>query len=135
MSLFHRLLLIGTKPLNPLEEALMGFLKGSLKPPEFEATLKASKVYLLIKGEPKPDDIRPLLIDGAGGSPVLCVFTHLERATPLQRKVPDYGRALEVEFPAALKIVPPDVGMAFNPGNLFSTELTYEGVDALRAAP
>lgn len=132
VGLFHKLLLIRTKPLNPLEEALLAFLKGSLEPPVFEARLKDSKVYLLIKGQPAPDELRPMVIEGAGGNPVLCVFTHLDRAAPLRAKAPEYGNALEVEFPAVLKIVPLGVGMAFNPGNLFSTELTHEGVEALR---
>jgi hypothetical protein len=137
MSLFHRLFLFGAQPKNKLEENLLAFLKDRLEPAQFEASLKASRVAILVKDNPAEgakNQIRPLVIDGAGGHPALCVFTHLDRAAGMQKSAPAYAYAMETEFTYVLSITPPGFGMAMNAGTLFSTELTPEGVDALRGS-
>ena len=135
MDFLQRLLLIGLNPLNPLEESLLAFLKEAVMPEQFETALLRSKVVVLLKEapvDPAKGGIRPLVIDGAGGRPALCVFTHRERSLPLAKSAPEYGCALETDFSWVLAITPPGVGMMFNPGTRFGTELTAEGVDALR---
>lgn len=136
MSLFHNLLLIGTKPNNKLEEALLGFLKENIEAAEFEGILKTERITILVKEPPKAGGnsvgLRPLVIDGAGGGPALCVFTHPDRSLGMRKRVPEYGHALETDFTGVLSIAPPGTGLVFNAGTLFSTELPPEGVDALR---
>ncbi len=136
MGLFHNLLLIGTKPKNNLEAALMAFLKERIAPEEFEAVLKKERVTILVQ-EPPGDGknmagLRPLSIEGAHGGPGLCVFTHPDRALGIQKKTPQYAHALETDFTAILAIAPPGISLVFNAGAVFSTELPPEGVEALR---
>ena len=136
MGFFHSLLLIGAKPKNALEETLMAFLKGRCDVPEWIAALKSSRVTVLLKAPPQAsaqgEPLMPLVVDGVDGRPALCVFTHPDRALPLQKRVPAYGYALETEFSAVLGFTPAGFGMQFNPGTLFSTEVMPEGVDELR---
>lgn len=133
MSLFQSLLLIGTKPKNPLEEALMAFLKGTLELERFEVELKKSKVVVLLKEPPGTGGgVRPLVLDGADGRPALCVFTHADRSVALAKRSPEFGHALETDFSWVLDVMPSGFGMLFNPGSVFSTEVVAEGVDELR---
>jgi len=134
MGLFHSLLLLGTKPKNTLEEAFMAFLKERMEPPEFEVVLKAARVVVLVKDAPQaqPESLRPLVLNGADGRPALCVFTHPDRAKPMWKKMPEYAYAMETDFTFVLGITPPGVGMQFNPGTIFSTEVLPEGVDGMR---
>lgn len=138
MGLFHAMLLLGTKPRNPLETSLMAFLKEEMSPARFEVELGKSHVVILLK-EPPGDaqsanrGLSPLMVDGADGRPALCVFTHRDRSLAMVKSAPDYGCALETEFAWVLSITPPGIGMVFNPGTVFSTEVAPEGVDAMRA--
>ncbi len=136
MGLFHNLLLIGTKPKNKLEEALLAFLKETIEPAAFEEVLKKERITILVNEPPGKNKnlggLRPLSIQGAHGGPALCVFTHPDRSLGVQKNAPRYGYALETEFSAVLGIVPPGTSLVFNAGTLFSTELPPEGVEALR---
>ncbi|MBI3299698.1 MAG: SseB family protein [Elusimicrobia bacterium] len=135
MGIFQSLLLMGTKPLNKLEIALMAFVKGGSTPEQFEAELRRSKVVILLKEAPGTGaGIRPLVINGAGGAPGLCVFTHKERSLAIAKNAAEYPIALETEFEWVLSVTPPGVGMIFNAGTLFSTEVVADGVDAMRSA-
>ncbi len=135
MSFFQRLLLVGTRPTNALEEALSAFLKGNASLDAFLSTLLRSRVFVLIKGsgETVPDRIEPLTLVGANGGPAVCVFTSPERSKPIQRRAGDYSAGLEIEFRAFLEAIPAGAGMMINPGTFFSTEATPEGVADLRS--
>lgn len=133
MGLFHSILLIGTKPKNALEESLMAFLKGRSDVPAWIAALKSSRVTVLVKNPPTENaQMAPLVIEGGDGRPALCVFTHPDRALPVQKRMPEFGYALETEFGAVVATTPQGFGMQFNTGTLFSTEVLPEGVDELR---
>ena len=134
MGLFHNLLLLGVKPQNALEEAFLAFLKGRMEAPQFEARLRRARVTVLVPERPDAGaPLRPLIMEGTAGQPALCVFTAPARATALRKSAPAFDHALETEFSFVLSVTPPGVGMVFNAGSLFSTELPPEGVDALRA--
>lgn len=138
MGLFHSMLLLGTKPQNPLETSLMAFLKDELMLERFEVELAKSQVVILLKEPPGEAEaanrgLSPLLIDGADGRPALCVFTHRDRSLAMLKSAPDYGCALETGFDWVLSITPPGIGMVFNPGTFFSTEVAPDGVDEMRA--
>ncbi|MBI2213852.1 MAG: SseB family protein [Acidobacteria bacterium] len=129
------LLLFGVKPANALEEALLSFLKGKCEIGVFLDALAASRVFVLIKGSasaPPGDTFTPLVIDGNAGDPAVCIFTSPERSRAIQKRVPDYSQGLEIEFRAFVQSVPPGVGLVVNPGTLFCTEATWQGVDELR---
>lgn len=137
MGLFHRLLLIGNRPQNPLEEALSDFLKGRTPIEPFLQTLIQSRIFLLVRaGEPEAP-IVPLTLQGAAG-PAVCIFTSPERAAPMQktleRQKMDFTRGIELEFSAFNATLSPDLGMLVNAGTLFSTEALPAGLAGLRQA-
>lgn len=137
MGLFHNLLLLGTKPQNDLEAALLEFLKGRRELPDFIAVLKHARVWMLAKtplaeGRPPGEGLATPIMDGADGRPAFCVFTHPQRLEPYRKRLPEYPYAIEMDFAALVAATPPGFGMLFNAGTLFSTEVLPEGVDELR---
>jgi hypothetical protein len=135
MGLFQSLLLIGVTPKNALEEALLAFLKGKLSPEGFERSLLGARVFILLKEPPPPDGqmggLKPLVMEGGAG-PGLCVFTHQERSLALKNSAPDYKYGLELDVKALLSFLPEGLGLVFNAGSTFSTELPAAGVEALK---
>ncbi len=133
MSLFQTLVLIGVIPLNDLEKALLAFLREEIPLERFETELAKSKAVILLKEPPgQGGGIRPLVMDGADGRPALCVFTHQDRAVPMTKSQPEFSYSLDTEFSWILSVAPPGVGMVFNAGTRFSTEVLPEGVDEMR---
>ena len=130
------ILLIGTRPENDLERALLAFLKGQVPIEGFLEVLIASQVFVLVKGSgPEPPAmIQPLILEGQGGSPAACIFTSSKRATPIQKRLPLYGMGIQTDFRAFVKFVPATLGLLINPGTVFSTEADSVGVDELRSA-
>jgi hypothetical protein len=129
------LLLIGTKPENDLERALLEFLKGHTAIEPFLDALINSRVFVLVKGsgsEP-PAQIEPLVLEGLGGSPAVCIFTSARRASPIQKRLPLYSTGVEIDFRGFAKLIPATLGMLVNPGSVFSTEADSIGVDELRS--
>lgn len=136
MGLFHSLLLIGTRPRNSLEEALLSFLKERTSLESFLDVLHESGVCVLIRNEPgdvvSEMPLRPLVMDGASGYPAVCVFTSPERSKPFARRLPEYGTLLEIEFRTVLASTP-GLGVLINPGTMFSMEGSAQGMNELRA--
>ena len=137
MGWFHSLLLLGTKPKNPTEEALLAFLRGKASLDHWISALRAAQLSLLIRGQAEAagsqGTLSPLVIDGSQG-PALCVFTHPDRALAMRRSAPDYQGLVTLPFDTVVKFTLPDMGWAFNAGSFFSTEVVAAGIEELRGS-
>jgi hypothetical protein len=135
MGLFYSILLSGIKPKNQLERALLAWLKGRLPLQAYQEVLMSSRVSLIIRGGEQLTQGGPLRfieLDGLQGNPVFSVFTHPDRARPVQKHLPDSSHMVEMDFRELLKMVPQGYGLQLNTGTIFSTELLPQGVEELR---
>ena len=117
-------------PNNDLEELLLGAHGDPAELSVFIQRLFVSKVVVLVKEGPEQQG-SPLTIAGVHGTPVLAVFTSLERATIWTERYPEYGNALVVDARWAIGKVRTGFGMAINPGLAMGFEVSPEGLPKL----
>jgi hypothetical protein len=113
------------------------FIDGSGPPEAFVSSLLASKVFVLVEGDPppKPDaaGMRPLVLNSSRGVPSVCLFTSPERSLEVQRENPAYRTGLLVDFRWVLQVMPAGLGFVLNPGSSLSLEQPPEGVARLKS--
>lgn len=122
-------------PVNALEERLRDAVWDPGEIEAFVGELVRSQVFLLSQGDPAespPAQLRPLVQAGSEGHPCLCVFTHPDRALPIQADHPDYRLGLLVAFTWILETAPKGLGLLINPGWDLTTEQPPHGLDQLR---
>ena len=116
---------------------MRAFIDGSGPPEVFISSLLASKVFVLVEGDPpaKPDvtGMRPLVLTSSHGVPSVCLFTSPERSLDVQRENPAYRTGLLVDFRWVLQVMPAELGFVLNPGSSLSLEQPPEGVTRLKS--
>lgn len=108
------------RPLNDLERALVAAQAGELDSVAFMQELAASQVVMLVDQEfadsRDPAGVRPLVLEGGNGEPLLALFTAPARGMPMTRDNPDFPFAIEVGFAWAVGSCGEGMGLVINPG-------------------
>lgn len=122
-------------PVNRLEDRLRDVKIRGGEIEDFVAELRRSQVAILLEGESVPgpgQPFRPLLAVSSEGHPSLCIFTHPDRAVPMQRRNPAYQTLLQVTFPWIVQVAPPGIGLVVNPGWDVTIEQPPDGFAQMR---
>lgn len=101
--------------------------------------LAGGKVALLfnrgVENGRLPRDARPLVLNGHEDTPVIAAFTSVDMTKPWVEREPEFGFAVYTDFEWVVRITPPGVGIAVNPGYQFDFSITAAHVQALKRAP
>ncbi|MCC5860024.1 MAG: SseB family protein [Ectothiorhodospiraceae bacterium] len=108
------------RPLNDLERALVAAQAGEMASETFMRELVASQLSMLVDqeyaGSRDPAGVRPLVLEGADGVPLLALFTAPARGMPMTRDNPDFPFAVQVGFAWAVGSCDEGMGIVINPG-------------------
>lgn len=126
------------EPANDLEKALAAAQNGESTTAEFLQQLIDSDVFILLSQAEKSDDdeaghnIQPLVLEGPDKAPMLAMFTHSERVSPLTEEFPDFTFPLEVEFSWVVANASDGMGLVINPGWSYAASLPPEALAQMR---
>lgn len=125
------------EPANDLEKALAAAQNGESTTAEFLQQLIDSDVFILLSQSEQHDDedgrdIQPLVLEGPDKAPMLAMFTHSERVSPLIEEFPDFTFPLEVEFSWLVANASDGMGLVINPGWSYAASLPPEALTQLR---
>jgi hypothetical protein len=82
-----------------------------------------------------PREARPLVLNGHEDAPVIAAFTSVDMTKPWVQREPEFGFALYTDFEWVVRITPPGVGIAINPGYQFDFSITAAQVQAMKRVP
>ena len=80
-----------------------------------------------------PRAARPLVLVGDDDTRVIAAFTSVDMAKPWVQREPEFGYALYTTFQWVVRITPPGVGIALNPGYRFDFLIPAEQVQRMKS--
>lgn len=123
-------------PLNELEQQMVAARHGDMSQDALlHHLLDAQIVVLMDQDIPDSgwhDDIALLMLNNPTGTPVLAVFTTLERALPWSGGESPFQYAIHTDCGWLVQRMAPDIGMAVNPGSQLGFELPPSAIEQLK---
>jgi hypothetical protein len=126
---------LALEPVNELEQRLKAAVVGEGPVEAFIEELLNTQVAMLFLGEPTPQgpsSPEALILESSEGFPGLALFTHPDRALPIQRLNPEFRTGILVDFVWVLQWTPEGLGLIINPGWDATIEQAPVGVAQLR---
>ncbi|MCO6440832.1 MAG: SseB family protein [Nitrococcus mobilis] len=126
------------EPANDLERALAAAQNGESTTAEFLHQLIEAEVFILLSQAEKGDDeddernIQPLVLEGPEKTPMLAMFTHSDRVSPITKEFPNFAFPYEVEFSWIVANATDGMGLVINPGWSYAASLPPEALAQLR---
>ncbi len=113
---------------SELELALIDMISNTTSHEDFFDKLITSKVFIPSNSEPVPSAFEPLIFDHPRLGPVVAIFTHAKRFSPVSKLFPNVLSGILMEFPWILMHMPAGLGLIINPGWEISVEVTGEDI-------
>lgn len=122
---------------NPLESALLDAQEGRAQPSKLFETLYSAQVFVLINQDPGPggqwtDETSLLILHNQDRTPVIAMFTSMERLAGWPEKSQEFQYVLEVDFGWLLNGIMDGVGVVLNPGCAVGVEMAPEIIGKLQ---
>ncbi|MCC5812954.1 MAG: SseB family protein [Ectothiorhodospiraceae bacterium] len=122
--------------MNPLEEALVAAQAGEMDSVAFMERLVASHVHILVNQEfadsRDPAGVKPLILEGGSGEPLLALFTAAARGMPMTQDNPEFPFSVEVSFAWAVGSTDEGMGLVINPGWDTGVTIPPEAISAMK---
>lgn len=123
-------------PMNELEQRMVAAHQGELSQDALVHHLLDSQIVVLLDQDIPDtgwhDDISLMMLNNPSGSPVLAVFTTLERALPWSGPESPFKFAIHTDCGWLVQRMAPDIGMAVNPGSQLGFELPASAIEQLK---
>lgn len=123
-------------PLNEFEHQMLAAREGELSQETLLHHLLDTQIVVLMDHDIPDtgwhDDISLLMLNNPSGTPVLAVFTTLERALPWSAQESPFKYAIHTDCGWLVQRMAPDIGMAVNPGSQLGFELPPSAIDLLK---
>lgn len=126
----------GFTPLNEFEREMLAARQGEMSQDALIQHLLDSQIVVLLDQDIPDsgwhDDISLMMLNNPSGTPVLAVFTTLERALPWVSAQSAFKYAIHTDCGWLVQRMAPDIGMAVNPGSQLGFELPPAAIDELK---